>query len=246
MPAGNLWPHPGPGSGSMKHYRGREERQSAKVVTLNKGYWSILQKTSCLASRPENKMKKHSTSMNDYCVNIFLYHRHYLGQDLLPRVGFPGWGVRSWITVSRFPCCGCCIISWFPCVRLPWYPCVRLPWCPSVRLPWACTAFETAGLFSRFVLLVLGFAFNISSDGVRERILDILGLTPLPLPGLDNWIQLCSREHKTLHGLMTFISCPCVSLPGTPKCTVRWNVGWKIRVLKILIKNLGLERWLSG
>ena len=42
-----------------KHYayRGRKGNQSAKVITLNRGYWSILQKTSCLASRLEKKMK---------------------------------------------------------------------------------------------------------------------------------------------------------------------------------------------
>lgn len=38
-------------------YHGRKGKQSAKIVTLNRGYWSILQKTSCLASGLENKMK---------------------------------------------------------------------------------------------------------------------------------------------------------------------------------------------
>lgn len=64
-------------------YHGRKGKQSAKVVTLNRGYRRILQKTSCLARSLENKMK--NTPFNDHCVHSIFLNFHYLGQDLFTR-----------------------------------------------------------------------------------------------------------------------------------------------------------------
>lgn len=87
-------------------YRERKGKQRAKVVTLNRGYGSILRKTSCLARRLENKMKN---------TELQWLLRKYISQPSLPWAGlalktpwFPKAGefLMESLPASHLPCFG--------------------------------------------------------------------------------------------------------------------------------------------